>query len=150
MRVAGRPRHSADQFQRSIDNSHLKLQQDPAERVRCAHLLAIVFCVFVVLLGVVALHVKNQNFGYQLTQLRSESADLRVANQKLRLEKARLADPQRIDRLARTDLGLAPSRPQQMVRWQPRATVPPSNETSMVDHSVYVPGGSPQRVSREP
>ena len=149
MRVAGRPRYTADQFQRSIDNSHLKLQQDPAERGRCAYLLGLVLCGFVVLLGLVALHVKNQNYGYQLTQMRSESAALRVANQKLRLDVARLADPQRIDRLARTDLGLAPSRPQQLVRLTSPASMP-SNEASMIARSIYLPVGSRRRISREP
>lgn len=150
MRVAGRPRHTSDQFERSIDNSHLILQQDPAERGRCAYLLGLVFCGFVVLFALVALHVKNQNYGYQLADMRSESANLRVANQKLRLEVARLADPQRIDRLARTDLGLAPSRPQQLVRWASPASVPPSNEASMIARSVYIPVGSRRRISREP
>lgn len=150
MRVAGRPRYTADQFQRPIDNSHLKLQQDPAERGRCAHVLALVCCVFVVFLGLVALHVKNQDYGYQLTQMRSESAELGVANQKLQFEKARLADPQRIDRLARADLGLVPSQPQQVVRWTLAAPLPPSSETNEIARSVYVPVGTARRASREP
>lgn len=116
IRLAGRTRYPVVYFDRRIDNSHLALEPDPAEGVRCARLAGVCICAFLVVFGIVLLHVKSQRYGYEISRLKSESAQLNEANQKLRLEKAALTNPQRIDQLARADLGLQPSQPQQIIR----------------------------------
>jgi hypothetical protein len=54
--------------------------------------------------------------GYQLEQSKAERADLEEQNHQLRLERAALADPERIDTLARTQLGMVSPGPQQVIR----------------------------------
>lgn len=148
MRVAGRPRRTLDQYVPHIDNSRLELQRDPAERARCARVVGVAGCLFLLVFGLVLLHVKNQHYGYELSQLRSESAALRLSNQELRLEKARLTDPQRIARLAEQDLGLEQSQPQQWVHWNAPARIPADSD--VVARSTFVPAAHSQRSLREP
>jgi len=54
--------------------------------------------------------------GYQIEAVKAQRADLEEWNHQLRLEQASLADPQRIDNLARRELGLASPAPQQVIR----------------------------------
>jgi cell division protein FtsL len=58
-------------------------------------------------------------YGYRIEQLKAQKATMDEWNHQLRLEHASLADPQRIDRLARQELGLAPPAPQQVIRVGP-------------------------------
>ncbi len=50
--------------------------------------------------------------GYQVEQLKAEYSTLEEQNHQYRLEQAALADPQRIDSLARTQLGMVTPDPQ--------------------------------------
>jgi cell division protein FtsL len=54
--------------------------------------------------------------GYELESARSDQKALLEWNRQLRVEHAALADPQRIDALARKELGLAIPQPGQVIR----------------------------------
>ncbi|MGH9397776.1 MAG: cell division protein FtsL [Terriglobia bacterium] len=116
VRLAGHARYPDVYFHKAVDNSHLVREPDPAERRQFVRLLGACACIFLVIFGIALLHFECQHYGYEISQLKSESAQLRESNQKLQLEQALLTDPQRIDQLARQDLGLRPTQPQQVVR----------------------------------
>jgi cell division protein FtsL len=61
-------------------------------------------------------HFQCVREGYELEQFKSERADLEEQNHLLRLERAALADPERIDTLARTQLGMVSPGPEQVIR----------------------------------
>ncbi|MCJ7504478.1 MAG: cell division protein FtsL [Acidobacteriia bacterium] len=103
-------------FVKRIDNSRLHREVDREKRRECFCLLGLGVLVF--LFG---LHVSWQSFqcvrdGYQIEAVKAQRADLEEWNHQLRLEQASLADPQRIDNLARRELGLASPAPQQVIR----------------------------------
>ena len=103
-------------FVKRIDNSRLHREVDREKRRECFCLLGLGVLVF--LFG---LHVAWQSFqcvrdGYQIETVKAERAGLEEWNHQLRLEQASLADPQRIDTLARRELGLGPPAPQQVIR----------------------------------
>ena len=102
-------------FRKPIDNSRLRRDVDPAKRRQCYSLLGLGVMVFFFLLLISWQHFQCVRYGYQIQQLRSEQASLEDVNSKLRMEEASLADPQRIDNLARTQLGLAPPQPGQVI-----------------------------------
>jgi cell division protein FtsL len=54
--------------------------------------------------------------GYELESARNDQKALLEWNRQLRVEHAALADPQRIDALARKELGLAMPEPHQVIR----------------------------------
>jgi Cell division protein FtsL len=66
-------------------------------------------------------------YGYRIEQLKAQKATMEEWNHQLRLEHASLADPQRIDLLARKELGLASPTPAQVIRvgseGEPRSSV---------------------------
>jgi cell division protein FtsL len=102
-------------FVKRIDNSRLRREMDPEKRRECFCLLGLVVLVF--LLG---LHVAWQAFqsvrdGYQIEAVKAERAALEEWNHQLCLERASLADPQRVDTLARRQLGLAPPAARQVI-----------------------------------
>lgn len=116
IRVAGRSHLPEVFFEKQIDNSRVVREVDPARRRKCYSLLGGSVLAFIFIFGFALQHFECVKYGYQIEQLKSQRSKLKEANQKLRLEQALLADPQRIDRLARTDLGLAPSDPHQTIR----------------------------------
>lgn len=74
------------------------------------------------------IHVRRQHFqcvryGYQIQQLKTQKAALEQWNHQLILEHASLADPQRIDTLAR-QTGLASPSPDQIIRVDRTGTTP--------------------------
>jgi cell division protein FtsL len=60
-------------------------------------------------------HFQGVRFGYQIEQLKAQRSTMKEWNHQLCLEQASLADPQRIDRLARKKLGLASPEPEQVI-----------------------------------
>lgn len=150
MRVAGRSRYPDVYYDRAVDNSYLVRDPDPAERRQFANLLGACACIFLVIFGVALLHFECQRYGYEISQLKAEGAQLNESNQKLRLEQALLTDPQRIDRLARQDLGLETSQPQQVVRLGAAGAEPQPDSVSVVARSFNTITRSPRGASREP
>lgn len=116
MRLAGRFRSPDLLFEKEIDNSHLVREIDPARRRQCCTLLGMGGLVFVFLFVFALQHFYCVRYGYEIARLRAEQTSLNEWNQKLRLEQAQLSDPMRIDRLARTELGLESPQPEQIIR----------------------------------
>ena len=61
-------------------------------------------------------HFQSVRTGYGIEQIKAQRSSLAEWNRELRLEQASLADPQRIDTLARAKLGLAPPTARQVIR----------------------------------
>jgi cell division protein FtsL len=98
-----------------IDNSRLRREVNPEQRREYLALLGLSVVVFAFVFLFSWQHFQCVRYGYQIEQLKSERADLEQQNHQLRLEEASLADPHRIDTLARKS-GLASPSPQQMIR----------------------------------
>ena len=119
-----------------IDNSRLVREVDVERRREWFGLLGMGTLVFLFGLLVACQHFKCVRHGYQIEQLKAEYAALEDQNHQLRLEEAALADPQRIDTLARTQLGMVTPGPQQVIRVAPEpargtlSTVPNGHATS--------------------
>lgn len=107
-----------------IDNSRLRREVDPEKWRDCLCLLALGFLVFVSGLLIAVQHFQCLRFGYQIEQLKAQRLAAEEWNHHLRLQHASLADPQRIDRLARKEIGLAPPEPQQVIALSDRAKTP--------------------------
>ena len=103
-------------FEKSIDNSRLFREVDPEKNRQCFVLLGMVSLAFIFVFFFAWEHFRCVRYGYEIEQLKSQRAALSVWNQRLHLEQALLADPQRIDRLARADLGLTLPESRQIVR----------------------------------
>jgi cell division protein FtsL len=100
-------------------------------RRECLSLLGLGVLVFSFMLLFAWQHFQCVRYGYQIEQLKAEYATLEEQNHQFRLEQAALADPQRIDTLARTQLGMVSPGPQQLIRVgepDPAAHAPDSPE----------------------
>lgn len=150
MRVAGRSRYPDVYFEKSIDNSHLVLAPDPAQRRKCGRVIGVCAAAFALLFGMGMLHFKCVSYGYEISQLKTQSAELRESNQKLRLDQALLSDPQRIDQLARQDLGLAPSEPQQVIRLDGSGAQPAPTEAPVMARNYSSFALNQRGIPREP
>jgi len=69
-------------------------------------------------------HFDCVHYGYRIEELKSQRSVLEEGSRQLRLKQASLADPQRIDMLARRRLGLQATSPQQVVLVEPASTRP--------------------------
>lgn len=103
-------------FIKHIDNSRLVREVDRGKRRECFYLLVLGFLVFLFGLLFAWQHFQCVRNGYQIEQFKAEIAGEQERNHQLRLEQATLADPQRIDTLARKELGLVLPNPQQVIR----------------------------------
>jgi cell division protein FtsL len=103
-------------FEKPIDNSNLYRELDPEKHRQCFTLLGTVVLAFAFVFFFAWEHFRCVRYGYEIEQLKSQRTALTVWNQRLHLEQALLADPQRIDRLARVNLGLIAPQSQQIVR----------------------------------
>jgi cell division protein FtsL len=115
-RAAGRASYPEIYFLKHIDNSRLRREVDPEKRRECFSLLGLGVLVFSFMLLFAWQHFQCVRYGYQIEQLKTQRAALEESNHQLRLEQAALADPQRIDTLARTELGLSPPGPRQVIQ----------------------------------
>ncbi len=106
-------------FVKHIDNSRLKREVDPIRRRECYSLLCLSLLVFFFGLLFAWQHFQCVQFGYRIEQVKAQKAAMEEWNHQLRLERASLADPQRIDYLARKRLGLVPPDPKQVIRVAP-------------------------------
>jgi cell division protein FtsL len=103
-------------FVKQIDNSRLVREVDVERRREFLSLLGLGFLVFSFLLLLAWQHFQCVRYGYQIEQLKADYATLEEQNHQYRLEQAALADPQRIDTLARTQLGMVTPNPLQLIR----------------------------------
>lgn len=114
--AGGRATYPEIYFVKRIDNSRLRREVDPEKRRECFGLLGLGLLVFLVGFLCAWQHFRCLRYGYQIEHVKSEQAAQEEWNHQLRLEHAALADPQRIDRLARQKLGLEPPAPQQVIQ----------------------------------
>ncbi len=133
-------------FVKRIDNSRLRREVNQEKRRECFGLLGLGILVFLFGLLFTWQHFQCVRYGYQIEQLKSQRAALEEWNHQLRLEQASLADPQRIDRLARRELGLAPPSPQRVIPMGPGGENLDGNSESARDFSSPHPslGESPR------
>jgi cell division protein FtsL len=114
--AAGRANFPEFYFVKHIDNSRLVREVDVERRRECFSLLGLGVLVFLFVLLFAWQHFQCVRYGYQIEQIKTERATLEEQNHQLRLEQAALADPERIDTLARTRLGMVSPSPKQVIQ----------------------------------
>ncbi|HWP85917.1 MAG TPA: cell division protein FtsL [Terriglobia bacterium] len=101
-------------FIKTIDNSRWVPPPNPREprfQVRMILAAGLLLAMGLLFAGE---RFKSREYGYQIERLEREKAALVEAGRKLRLEEASLADPLRIDSIARRDLGMTSLSAQQI------------------------------------
>ncbi|MBI4164159.1 MAG: cell division protein FtsL [Acidobacteria bacterium] len=122
-RVGGRATLPDVYYLKPIDNSRLRREVDRGMRRECYCLLGLGLMVFLFLLVFAWQSFAFVRDGYQVESARTERESLEEWNRQLRIEHAALADPQRIDALAKKDLGLALPQPHQVIRLEGESLV---------------------------
>lgn len=98
-----------------IDNSRLRKEVDYRRTKECFVLISLgVFCLLI-LLFLAWQHFEILRGGYENESFKKEVSRLEEENHKLKLERASLRSPQRIDLIARRDLGLVAPQTNQLV-----------------------------------
>jgi cell division protein FtsL len=147
---AGRSQLRELLFEKPIDNSRLYREVDPEKNQECLALMGMVALIFMFIFFFAWEHFRCVRYGYQIEQLRSQEAALAVWNQRLHLEQALLADPQRIDRLARANLGLVPPQTRQIVRVDGNEAQPKGSTTAVLARSFSSLASATRGNPREP
>jgi cell division protein FtsL len=128
--VAGRARIPEIFFVKNVDNSRLVREVDPARRRECFSLLGLCIVFFLSVLVLSWQHLQCVRAGYEIQQLKAQRAALEECEHQLTLEQAALADPHRIDTLARKDLGMISPNPKQVIQWGEAAPSSPQQPES--------------------
>ena len=139
--AAGRATFPEFYFVKHIDKSRLVREVDVERRRECFSLLGLGLLVFLFVLLFAGQHFQCVRYGYQVEQLKTDRAALEEWNRQLRLEQASLADPERIDRLARTQLGMVSPSPQQVIRVGEPEPAAASSESLELAHNISVGSG---------
>jgi cell division protein FtsL len=103
-----------------IDNSRLTRRRAPGFGRGCARQLALGGLVALALLAYTWQHYRCLQLSYQLERLDQERSQAVELNRELRVERATLRSPARIDVLARNELGMTVPQAAQVVLTQPR------------------------------
>jgi len=114
--VAGRALYPEIYFVKHIDNSRLLREVDHEKRRECFSLLALGTLAFLFIMLFAWQHFECVRYGYMIQQLKQEQSEMVERNHTLKVQFASLSDPQRIDTLARSELGLAPPKPDQIIQ----------------------------------
>jgi len=128
--AGGRARFPEIYFVKQIDNSRLVREVDPEKRRECFRLLPLGILVFLSGLLFSWQHLQCVRAGYEIEDLKAQRAAAQEWNRQLRLQQAALADPQRIDTLARKDLGMVSPSPRQVIQWGGADAASPSQAES--------------------
>ena len=139
--AAGRATFPEFYFVKHIDNSRLVREVDVERRRECFSLLGLGVLVFLFVLLFAWQHFQCVRYGYQIEQLKSQYASLEEQNHRFRLEEAALADPERIDTLARTRLGMVTPGPQQVMRVGEPVPAADALESPELARNLSVGGG---------
>jgi cell division protein FtsL len=115
--AAGRARFPEIYFTKHIDNSRLVREVGLEKWRECFSLLGLSILVFLFVLLFSWQHLQCVQDGYEIEGLKAQRVRLQEWNHQLTLSQAGLADPQRIDTLARKDLGMVSPSPQQVIQW---------------------------------
>jgi len=143
--VAGRAPYPEIYFVKHIDNSHLQREVNREKRWECFGLLALGTLAFVFIMLFAWQHFECVRYGYLIQQLKQQQAETVEQNHALKLQFASLSDPQRIDTIARSELGLAPPAPSQIIQigkpagGNPAASAP--EFAGNIENQVGIPSG---------
>ena len=99
-----------------IDNSRLVRLEAPGRWRELLKQLAVGGLLAGVTFAYAWQHFQCVQFGYRIEQAKTQKASFEEGNHQLKLERASLADPQRIDYVARKQLGLVAPDPNQVIR----------------------------------
>ena len=113
--VAPRSRTIDAYFSRPIDNSGLVRHLDPRNRRHCFAFLFFGVCAFLATLGYALHQFECLRLQYRMVELKTRHHTLSEWNHKLRLEKASLGRLERIEVIARNELGFRPMRADQVI-----------------------------------
>lgn len=102
-------------FTKHIDNSRIVKGDDPIRRREMRIFTVVMSLFFALTMVYVWQHFSAIETGYSVEAQKQQVETLREENRQLRLTEARLADPGRIDRIAR-QLGMAEPAPGQVIR----------------------------------
>ncbi len=138
--ATGRASYPEIYYLKRIDNSRLRREVDPQKRRECFSLLGLGVLAFLCMFLYAWQHFQGIRYGYEIQQLRAEAAALQNWNHQMQLEHARLASPERIEALARKDLGLEPATPQQIIQVGDRSPRSPEASELAGNLRVKIPG----------
>ena len=114
--VAGRAPYPEIYFVKHIDNSRLQREVSRERRRECFGFLVLGTLAFFFVMLFAWQHFECVRYGYLIQHLKQEQAEKVEQNHALKVQFASLSDPQRIDTLARSELGLAPPQPSQIIQ----------------------------------
>jgi cell division protein FtsL len=102
-------------FTKDINNSRVVKVEDPqrSREMRSFGIALSILCLLA--LSYAFQHFKSIEYGYKISELKSQRDNLVEVNRSLRLEEASLRDPERIDMLAKR-MGMVPPAPGQVLR----------------------------------
>jgi len=104
---------------KSIDNSRVVRETDPAARGVCWKMIGSSIAVAVLTMGLLLPMLQGLIAGYRLETLRHERQRLELERASLELEETKLVSPARLDELARLQRFVDPA-PQKVVRLEQR------------------------------
>ena len=102
-------------FTKHLDNTRLVKADDPERRKEVRSFTIAMTILFLLTMNYVWQHFSSIELGYSIESQKIQVDHLREENRQLRLNEAQLADPDRIDRIAK-QLGLDMPQPGQVVR----------------------------------
>ena len=102
-------------FTKHLDNTRLVKEDDPERRKEVRSFTIAMTILFLLTMTYVWQHFSSIELGYSIEAQKTQVDHLREENRHLRLTEAQLADPDRIDRIAK-QLGLDMPQPGQVVR----------------------------------
>jgi cell division protein FtsL len=143
--AAGRASFPEIYFSKQIDNSRLVREVGLEKCRECFGLLGLGILVFLSVLFITWPHLQYVRVGYEIQELKAQRGALQEWNHHLRLAEAALADPQRIDTLARKNLGMVSPSPQQVIQWRGPAapSAQPAEGAQPAGDSATLGDGSP-------
>ncbi|HXZ79541.1 MAG TPA: cell division protein FtsL [Terriglobales bacterium] len=105
-------------FPKPIDNSRLVKVDDPQRKRELRMLTVALGVMFAIVMVYAWQHFTAIEYGYRIEAMKSQRDMLAEANRQLRLEEARLRDPERIDAMAHR-MGLQVPEAGQVLRLEP-------------------------------
>lgn len=101
---------------RPVENVYLVRERDRKRTREFAALALAAVPPMLVLLAAIWANLETVRLGYQLAQVARQKESLLERNRQLRMDRAQATSLARVDALARTNLGLVPSAPWQILR----------------------------------
>ena len=102
-------------FAKHIDNSRIVMADDPERRREMRIFTTVLTVLFLLVMTYVWQHFSSIEMGYKIEAQKRQVEELREENRQVRLNEAQLAEPARIDRIAK-QLGLDQPAPGQVIR----------------------------------